>query len=180
VTTALRNGLLVALVHVAIVGGVGGKLLIDRATYPRAWTRTAPVDPDLPIRGRYVRLRLEAAIGDGLVLAPPVQSGELERHGSTPPFQPARLTARDGELVAVPDVSASPAVNVRLGSRPDSRVAEIVTPVALFIPEGVEDPSIRPPGEELWAEVTIPPNGAPRPIRLGVRRDGVLTPLDLR
>lgn len=97
-----------------------------------------------------------------------------------PPFQPAILTARDGELVALPDVGATPAVNVRLSSRSDSRVAEIVTPVAFFIPEGVEDPSIRPPGEELWAEVTIPPDGAPRPIRLGVKHDGVLTPLDLR
>ena len=51
-------------------------------------------------------------------------------------------------------------------------------PIAYFIPEHVADPSRRPAGEELWVEVTIPRKGAPRPIRLGVRKDGRLTPLD--
>jgi len=51
-------------------------------------------------------------------------------------------------------------------------------PIAYFIPEHAADPSRRPPGEELWVEVTIPQRGAPRPIRLGVRKDGQLTPLD--
>jgi hypothetical protein len=52
--------------------------------------------------------------------------------------------------------------------------------VAFFIPEHVPDPSVRPPGEELWAEVTIPGSGPPRPIRLGVMRQGRLTALELR
>ena len=52
-------------------------------------------------------------------------------------------------------------------------------PVAYFIPPNVPDPSRRPQGEELWAEVSVPKKGAPRPIRLGVKKDGVLTPLDL-
>ena len=46
------------------------------------------------------------------------------------------------------------------------------------IPEHVPDPSRRPAGEELWVEVTIPRAGAPRPIRLGVKKDRVLTPLN--
>lgn len=52
-------------------------------------------------------------------------------------------------------------------------------PLAFFIPERVPDPSIRQPGGELWVEVTLPKAGAPRPIRLGVKKDGVITPLDL-
>jgi hypothetical protein len=52
--------------------------------------------------------------------------------------------------------------------------------VVFFIPEKVPDPSIRPPGEQLWVEVTVPKEGPPRPIRLGVRKDGELTPLPLR
>jgi hypothetical protein len=38
---------------------------------------------------------------------------------------------------------------------------------------------VRAPGEELWVEVTLPRRGPPRPIRLAVKKDGVLTPLDL-
>ena len=58
-TTGMRKGLTVAAIHLAMVGSLGGKLLIDRATRPRVWARTAPIDPNLPIRGRYVRLRIE-------------------------------------------------------------------------------------------------------------------------
>jgi hypothetical protein len=53
-------------------------------------------------------------------------------------------------------------------------------PLAYFIPEHVPDPSVRPDNEELWAEVTVPPSGAPRPIRLGVKSNGVIRPLELR
>ena len=52
--------------------------------------------------------------------------------------------------------------------------------VAYFIPNDVPDPSIRAVGEELWVEVSVAPKGAPRPIRLAVKKDGELTPLDLR
>lgn len=31
---------------------------------------------------------------------------------------------------------------------------------------------------QLWAEVTLPRKGPPRPIRLGVKKGGLLTPLD--
>jgi hypothetical protein len=55
----------------------------------------------------------------------------------------------------------------------------LTQPVAYFIPEHVADPSRRAPGEELWVEVTVPRAGLPRPIRLGVKKDGVLTPIDV-
>ena len=111
--TALTKGVIVAAVHVAMVASLGAKLLIDRATRPRTWVHVRPVDPDSPLRGRYVRLRI---------------AGRSEQ-------------------------------------------------LAFFIPEHVPDPSIRPEGEELWAEVTLPRKGPPRPIRLAVKKDGVLTPL---
>ena len=119
--TRLRTGIAVGLLHLAIVGSLGAKLLIDRSTRPRVWTRVAPVDPDHPLRGRYVSLRV--------------------------------AWAPDHKLV-----------NQQL---------------AFFIPEHVPDPSIRPAGEELWAEVTVPRRGAPRPIRLAVKKNGTLTPLEL-
>ena len=110
-----RKGLVVAAVHLAMVASLGVKLMYDRATRPRQWVHVLPVDPNLPIRGRYVRLRIE-------------------------------------------------------GRPTDDQIA-------FFIPEHAPDPSDRPPGEELWAEVTLPKKGPPRPIRLGVMKNGVLTPL---
>ena len=120
----LHKGLLLCAVHVALLGSVGGKFLIDRATLPRVWVRALPYDPNLPIRGRYVRLSLDAT-------STTVQS------------------------------------------------AALAAPVAFFIPEHVPDPSRRPAGEELWAEVSLPRKGPARPIRLAVKKNGILTPLPL-
>jgi len=108
------RGLLLAGLHLALVAALGGKLLLDRAVRPRQWLKAAPVDPDAPIRGRYVRLQVELPAGSRTLLA-------------------------------------------------------------YFIPEHVPDPSLRPPGEELWVEVTLPRRGPPRPIRLAVKKDGKLT-----
>src|SRR6185503_14705601 len=38
-------GIALAIVHVALVGMLGLKLLADRARLPRAWARTLPYDP---------------------------------------------------------------------------------------------------------------------------------------
>jgi uncharacterized membrane-anchored protein len=143
----LHKGLIVAAAQVLLVASVGVKFLIDRANYPHVWVETAPIDPDLPIRGRYVRL--------GILV-------DAERHGTAEDFGgvnmfSARLEVRDDKLVAVED-----------------------QPLAYFIPEHVEDPSRRAADEKLWVEVTVPPKGAPRPIQLGVKKDGALTPLQLR
>jgi hypothetical protein len=160
--TPLHKGLLVGVLHVIIVGGIGVQLLIDRATKPRVWVRTAPFDPDRPIRGRYVRLRLEATPGPGFD-APITYD------------RPVNLVVRNNQLVAEPAVSSS--VSARIAARDGERISLIAEPVAYFIPEHVRDPSIRGAGEELWVEVTVPAHGPPRPIRLGVRRAGTLTPL---
>lgn len=157
-TPQVRKGLIVAAVHLAMVASLGGKLLTDRATRPRVWARTAPVDPDDPIRGRYVRLRVE---GEAVDLP-----GD---------HSPVALTARDGTL----GLTSSPdsALTAHVSNRNGQRIATLDQPLAFFIPEHVPDPSVRASAEELWVEVTLPKHGAPRPIRLGVKKDGVLTPL---
>jgi uncharacterized membrane-anchored protein len=166
--TALQKGLIVAAVQMLLVASVGAKFLIDRASYPRVWVETAPIDPDLPIRGRYVRL--------GILV-------DAERHGTAEDFGgvnmfSARLEVRDDKLVAVEDQDGKHfAHSLSCESRECWRLYE---PLAYFIPEHVEDPSRRPADEKLWVEVTVPPKGAPRPIQLGVKKDGALTPLQLR
>jgi hypothetical protein len=64
-------------------------------------------------------------------------------------------------------------------SRRSGALAQLSEPLAFFLPEHAPDPSRRPPGEELWAEVTLPERGAPRPIRLGVKRAGQPDPIPL-
>ena len=159
----LRKGLIVAAIHLAMVGSLGAKLLIDRAARPRVWARTAPIDPDDPLRGRYVRLRVEAT------------GTEFASDSSR---QSVLLAARDGMLALVP-TSDDTGLIASSSTRNGERTAILEQPLAFFIPEHVPDPSIRAPGEELWVEVTLPKQGAPRPIRLAVKKDGVMTPLDL-
>jgi uncharacterized membrane-anchored protein len=151
----LWKGLLLMLLQTAIVLSVAGKYYSDRTKLPRVWVQAAPFDPNLPIRGRYVRLRL-------LVEAPSTAGGMMN------------LSVEDGRLVAA---SSAPAGSVLVTRGPEGML--LSEPVAFFIPEHVADPSRRPRGEELWVEVSVPAKGPPRPIRLGVKKSGVLTPLDL-
>src|SRR3990170_1305173 len=133
----LGRGLIVAALHVAIVSSLGIKLLVDRQTRPRVWARVVPVDPDLPVRGRYVRLRIEGALADGAQAAQSV--------GVTP-------VVRDQALVFVPARGRRDGLVAR--SMPDAsgRTAVVLDqPLAFFISEHVRDPSIRASGEELWA-----------------------------
>ena len=160
-STGMRKGFLVAVIHLALVSSLGAKLVIDRATRPRVWARTAPVDPDHPLRGRYVRMRVE---------------GEPVGFGNDQSSVDVMLVAR-GELLGLQLTSEHTGLRAHLISRDGREHAQLYTPLAYYIPEHVPDPSIRAPGEELWVELTLPKAGPPRPIRLGVKKDGVLRPL---
>jgi len=159
------KSLLVAAVQLCLVASLGAKFLYDRSTLPRTWARSLPIDPDSPIRGRYVRLQL-------LVDA----RGASEASA-------VRLRVDGGRLLAEPDPQSDgyrPSdLHVRRTRRGDEAWM-LLEPVSFFIPEHVADPSRRPQDEQLWVEATIPPKGPPRPIRLGVRKaDGPVVPLDL-
>lgn len=173
--TPLMRGLLLAAIHVAMVLSLGGKLLWDRSTYPRAWMLTEPVDPSTPLRGRYVSLQVRVK-NDGLALHQAYVSTTGPQYTSP---QPVRLAVINGEAVAQPAPSGADGLTINATplSHPDTVV--IGEPLAFFIPEHVADPSFRKPGEQLWVEATIPPQGPPRPIRLGVKKEGQITPLPL-
>ena len=118
----VQRSLIVAGAHLALLSTVVGKYGLDRMQCSRQWFQAVPYDPSVPLRGRYVSLRL---------------LGLPQR------YSPER-------------------------------------PVAFFIPEHVPDPSRRADDEQLWVEATLPPDGPPRPIQLGVKKNGALTPLSLR
>jgi hypothetical protein len=169
--SALRKGLLLAALHVALVCSLGAKLLYDRATRPRVWIQVATYDPNLPIRGRYLMFSLQLP---GAGFAP--------RENPQPyssPFSPDRcdLTMRNGALTAVANPEGEFWVNVRLiDAQP---VAIVNTQTPFFIPEHAIVPVPRGDALELWIEATLPGKGPPRPIRLAAKKNGVLTPLPL-
>jgi hypothetical protein len=157
----LYRGIAVGVLQCLLVLSLAGKYAYDRQTLPRAWAKAVPFDPDLAIRGRYLSLRLE-------VDAAPAGTG--------PHAGAATLAVRNGQLVAEPSAfNGEPTV---IASRDGTWTTW--EPVAFFIPEHAQDPSRLPPGQELWVEVSVPRRGPPLPIRLAVKKDGVLTPLDLR
>jgi hypothetical protein len=124
--TLARKGLILAAFQCLLALSTGGKLLYDRATCPRVWVKTGQWDPDLPIRGRYLALRLTPETG---------AQGYAETNGRM---------------------------------------------VLFFVPEHTlpfETLRARRDAPELWAEVTLPHKGPPRPIRLALKKAGGLEPI---
>lgn len=100
------------------------------------------------------------------------------------PPQALALRVENGRLLAYSKREDAPdgrsGLYIRYIKMGDAKVAVLYERVAFFIPEHVPDPSRRLQGEQLWVEATIPKKGPPRPIRLGVKKDGgPITPLDL-
>jgi len=164
---ALGKGLIVGAAQLLLASSVGAKFLYDRANYPRLWVETAPYDPYLPIRGRYVNI--------ALLVDTELEESSVDAEKGPTMFL-ARLESRDGRLVAVEDPDGTHWVTSR--DCGDRKCWQLAAPLAYFIPEHAVDPSRRPAGETLWAEVTLSPTGAPRPLRLGVKKGEKLEPLE--
>ncbi len=165
--TPLARGVAVGAMQLLLLAGVGAKFLADRANYPRLWVEAAPYDPVMPIRGRYVSIAL---LVDTERTAPAVDADRA------PDMFRARLEARGDRLFAVQDDDAGRHW-IRAGRCGGRGCWQLADPLAYFIPEHAEDPSRPREGATLWAEVTLPPTGAPRPIRLGLRGNGAIEPM---
>ena len=169
----IYRGMAVAVLQCLIVLSVAGKYAVDRERLPRVWVQAAPFDPELPVRGRYVSLRLQ-------VETPPDAS---PWNGVVAAWTSARLFAVEGRLVATPDPTGTVHITeqaIRMTAAQSGAQWVLAEPVPFFISEHIPDPSWRARGEELWVEVSVPAKGSPRPIRLGVKQNGVVTPLNLR
>jgi hypothetical protein len=168
----LTKAIAVAVLHILIVLSLGGKLLYDRAHRPRVWVRTGSYDPDLPIRGRYMALRLEA-------------QATWFRADNKYAWNPVNLDVENNRLVARP---AGSNTGLSISSWPNQRpnrpnqspdMVFLDQTVLFFLPEHADVPRLKP-GEELWAEVTIPRKGPPRPIQLALKRGTEWVPLNYR
>lgn len=152
------KGVAVAIIHLMIVLSLGGKLLYDRAHRPRVWVRTGWVDPDLPFRGRYFTLNVQ------------VKAPWLDPKDSGYQRVDVQLKAENGELVAAKTDSPTGLSISRWWRRPGSAPDTVFLdqPIAFFVPEHAQMPRVKA-GEELWAEVTVPRKGPPRPIQLALK-----------
>jgi hypothetical protein len=166
----LYKGLLIAVLHVAIVCTLGAKLLYDRGHRPRIWIKSAIYDPNLPIRGKYLALSIKVP-AEGF-------TGRMQPYGNynNEYFSPNRcdLVLRGEQLIAVANERGEFWANIQ--RRDNNMVAMINGETAYFLPEHNPGRILHNRGEELWIEATIPRKGPPRPIRLGIKKDGVLTP----
>ncbi|MFN5697129.1 MAG: hypothetical protein ACK55H_13010 [Cyanobacteriota bacterium] len=181
-----RRGLAVGALQGVLLLAIAGQLLLDQASRPRGWARTEPVDPSLPIRGRYIDLRLVVP------MEPSAAAAGAQRSPLLSGFQMVRLSERNRRLVARPagdryrDRNGSGLLAAQMETRNGIPMALLQDPLAFFLPEHAADPSQRRRGEELWVEVTLPAEGTPRPIRLGVKAtanaaaDAAIVPLNLR
>jgi hypothetical protein len=172
-----RKGIILTVLQLAIVVSLAAKYALDRARFPRVWAQTVAYDPDLPIRGRYLSVRLR-------VNADHVYSGSEVPKGNAGFFlggtRDIYLRAENGHLVASPAPQPTGLSVTRWKTRTGEVTAVLSEPVSYFLPEHAIDPSRRQAGEELWVEVTVPVKGPPRPIRLAVKRGETFTPLEIR
>ncbi len=175
----LYKGLLLALLQILLVCSLGAKLLYDRAHRPRIWIKLAAYDPDLPIRGRYLAVALELpAEGFSSHMEPSLfqGAGKPTMHEVFSTYH-CDLVLRDLQLIAVANGDGEFWVNLR--HQNEKFIATVRGEMVYFLPEHANIPSFfgHPGNGELWVETTIPRKGPPRPIRLGVKKNGALTPL---
>lgn len=169
----LRPGLWLAGVQAVLMLSTGWLFWFDRQISPRGWVSTAPVDPNLPIRGRYIILNMVVPF-----VSTRTDVSAVDLVGS---WQHVQLRVEADRLLAVQKDGAG--FNDHAGVIQSSDGSLVVNPgpeLAFFIPPDVKDPLIRADGRTLWVEVTLPGSGAPRPIQLGLEKDGQIEPLALR
>ena len=113
--TNLQRGLILAGAQLALVASLFAKYAMDRARLPRVWVQTVAYDPNLPIRGRYLSVRLRVLPEDvygspwnlsgemrDVTLNPSVRSAGVELWmevtvPKTGPPRPIQLAIKRGE-----------------------------------------------------------------------------------
>ena len=173
--TGRRRAVLLLVVQVVLVLSVAGKYLYERWTRPRVWVRTTQVDPEQPLRGRYVALQLVVdACGLPKSEARWTPGYRIYNGGGVGPGSwewDVSLGAKDGRLMpSTVTHPRSPGEVERLtlvADRPCDR-ALLAGNEEYFVPEHARGPFSLKLGQELWVEVTVPRSGPPRPVQMAV------------
>lgn len=183
--TRLRAATLLLLVQLILVSTVAAKYLYERRICPRVWAPSAQYDPNLPLRGRYLSLQV---LVDACHL--PRDSAHVQQYmpyGVRPSVRTAdywtwyvSLAAENGHLVPVlQDHPRNPKDTLRITFADDHPCDRVPVSQSLeyFIPDRAQPPFPLQPGQELWVEVTVPPSGPPRPIRVALSSKSGFQPL---
>lgn len=179
--TQRNRGLTLLAVQLVLVLSIAAKYVYERKVCPRVWVRTVQVDPSLPFRGRYLALRLA------------VDACSFP-HDSSSVFNPlnspggswrwrVKIEAKEGRLVGVPvgdDIRPELTQELQQWGNQSCDQAALLESADYFIGDRAKSPFPLKPNEELWAEVTVPPSGPPRPIQLAISSDAGFKPLAIR
>jgi len=186
-----KTSIALLVIQLALVSSIAAKYLYQRRSCPRVWTKAAAYDPEMVMRGRYLSLRLtvdgcQSTLPSALnATFPRNDDGTTRPNGFTvdarnPIYFRAKLKVEGNKLVAIriPEADlTSKGVNVTAMPGASCDALRINEPVDFYIAEHAVDPTPLRPGQELWMEVTIPPQGPPRPIQLALKQDGAWKPL---
>ena len=176
--TSRNRAIVLLIIQCLLVSSIAAKYLYERATRPRVWARVAQYDPQLPMRGRYLAL---LAMVDVCGLQQYTLPGRPVPPAPGMPVQPAvrryqvRRGARDGQLVAEDARDRLPRSDfewIALNEGTPCNRAPVSPSIDYFVPENAKSPFPLKPGQELWAEVTVPPSGPPRAIQLALSDNG--------
>ena len=158
----MRKSLAVAIIHAAIVLSVWANYAWQQRNLPRAWTKAVPYDPYDLLRGRYVQIRITTLVDPGTHPDGGAGKGRLFVQGGRLHLQPAECCV------------------LFLSGRLNGAEVTLTDPVRFYIPEGIPDPSRLEPGDELWVELSVPADAAPRPVQLArKKKDGSWLPMRL-
>jgi hypothetical protein len=185
--------LAVLVIQLALVSSIAAKYYYQRLTCPHVWTRATAYDPELILRGRYLSAQLQvdgcASTLDSARQAnfPRDVNGAVAKGPFIIATQEgvrfkANLAVKDNRLIALRIEGAEDGqalghevVGPSGASCDAMRTEEFVN---IYLPEHAAN--WLHPQAELWVEVTLPPQGPPRPIQLALKDHGVWKPLNLQ
>ncbi|MGA2753447.1 MAG: hypothetical protein ABSE53_06735 [Terracidiphilus sp.] len=186
------SGVSIALLffQLLVVSSIAGKYLWQRWRCPRVWTRAAAIDPELPMRGRYLSLQLTVDGCQSTLPSAKFATFPRDVNGAIKPGpyvlrpQPvefrANLKVENNKLVAVRvEGQEDPAAGQEISAMPSAPCGQmsLADSVDFYIAGTAHSPLPLQPGQELWIEVTVPPTGPPRPIQLALKDNGAWKPL---
>ncbi len=186
-----KASLALLVIQLALISSIAAKYLYQRSTCPRVWTRASMVRPfadharSLPqhaAHGRRMPKHSAVRQASWIPTQPRrrAQRNQLRHHAPQPVVFPARLTVNENKLVAIripenDDSAAGESVVAASGAPCNQmRLSEAVN---FYLAEHATSPLPVKTGQELWVEVTVPPQGPPRPIQLALKDNGAWKPL---
>ena len=186
-----KTSLVLLAIQLVLVSSVAARYLYQRLTCPRVCTRAELSLGSQPMRGRYLSLPLTAngcrstLPSAKQAIFPRNVDGTTRPDGFTvTPVQlvhfPASLKVEDNKLLAIRlQNPRGPSDGVTVVADPGSPCDQmrLAVPADFYLAKSATIPMPLQPNQELWVEVTVPPQGPPRPLQLAIKEGAAWKPL---